>query len=41
MKASEGVYIHGLYLEGAAWDTNKKILIDPLKVILYVIYYVE
>jgi dynein heavy chain len=34
IKAVEGVYIHGLYLEGACWDNSKKILTEPIKVIL-------
>lgn len=34
IKAAEGVYIHGLYMEGACWDNSKKILTEPIKVIL-------
>uniref|UniRef100_A0A7S1KLW9 AAA+ ATPase domain-containing protein n=2 Tax=Percolomonas cosmopolitus TaxID=63605 RepID=A0A7S1KLW9_9EUKA len=34
-KDAEGVYIHGIYLEGAAWDKKAGKLIDPSPKILF------
>jgi dynein heavy chain, axonemal len=33
-KPAEGIYINGLILEGASWDTSKRILIEPIKVFI-------
>ena len=34
-KPEDGCYIHGLFLEGAKWDKNKKIIGDPKAKELY------
>jgi dynein heavy chain len=34
--ASEGVYIHGLYLEGAGWDPVLRVLCESAPKVLYV-----
>lgn len=32
----EGVYVYGLYLEGAGWDKRKSILCESAKKVLFV-----
>ena len=34
-KPKDGCYIHGLFLEGARWDKDKKIITDPRAKELY------